>query len=134
MSQKIFDYDLVAIRKTKVILTLHKPAYIGMCTLELSKVLMYEFNYDYIRIKYGKKSRVLCIGNDGLMYETKTEDVYADFSYANKLSDFSNSSTKSNYYDNSNKLVVVKLKNEATRVVIEEFVGLKPKICSYFGK
>ena len=67
MSQKIFDYDLVAIRKTKVILTLHKPAYIGMCTLELSKVLMYEFNYDYIRIKYGKKSRVLCIGNDGLI-------------------------------------------------------------------
>ena len=46
MSHKIFDNDLVAIRKNKVTLTLNKPAYIGMCILELSKVLMYEFHYD----------------------------------------------------------------------------------------
>ena len=48
MSQKIFDNDLVAIRKNKVTLTFNKPAYIGMCILELSKVLMYEFHYDCI--------------------------------------------------------------------------------------
>ena len=41
MSHKIFDNDLVAIRKNKVTFTLNKPAYIGMCILELSKVLMY---------------------------------------------------------------------------------------------
>ena len=45
MSHKIFDNDLVAIRKNKVTLTLNKSAYIGMCILELSKVLMYEFHY-----------------------------------------------------------------------------------------
>ena len=39
---KIFDSDLVAIRKNKVILTLNKPAYVGICILDLSKVLMYE--------------------------------------------------------------------------------------------
>ena len=50
MSHKIFDNDLVAIRKNKVTLTLNKPAYFGMCILELSKVLMYEFHYDYIKI------------------------------------------------------------------------------------
>ena len=48
MSHKIFDNNLVAIRKSKVALKLNKPAYIGMCILELSKILMYEFHYDYI--------------------------------------------------------------------------------------
>ena len=43
---KIFDNNLVAIRKNKVTLMLNKPAYIGMCILELSKVLLYEFHYD----------------------------------------------------------------------------------------
>ena len=56
MSHKIFDNDLVAIRKNKVTLTLNKPAYIGMCILELSKVLMYEFHYDYIKNKYDNNS------------------------------------------------------------------------------
>ena len=46
VSCKIFVDDLVAICKNKVSLTLNKPAYIGMCILELSKVLMYELNYD----------------------------------------------------------------------------------------
>ena len=53
MSHKIFDNDLVAICKNKVTLTCNKPAYIGMCILDLSKVLMYEFHYDYIKNKYG---------------------------------------------------------------------------------
>ena len=46
VSCKIFVDDLVAICKNKVSLTLNKPAYIGICILELSKVLMYELNYD----------------------------------------------------------------------------------------
>ena len=46
MSHKVFE-------KKKITLTLNKPAYIGMCILELSKVLMYEFHYDYIKNKYG---------------------------------------------------------------------------------
>ena len=63
MSHKIFHNDLVAIRKSKVTLTLNKPAYIRirMCLLELSKVLMYEFHYGYIKNKYGSNSRVLFI-------------------------------------------------------------------------
>ena len=59
MSRKIFDNDLVAIRKNKVTLTLNRAAYIGMCILELSKVLMYEFHYDYIKNKYGNNSGLL---------------------------------------------------------------------------
>ena len=131
MSHKIFDNDLVAIRKNKVTLTLNKPAYIGMCILELSKVLMYEFHYDYIKNKYGNNSRLLFTDTDSLMYEIKTEDVYEDFSNDKEMFDFSNYSTKSKYCDNSNKLVVGKMKDETAGVVIEEFVGLKPKIYSY---
>ena len=109
MSHKIFDNDLVAIRKNKVTLTLNKPAYIGMCILELSKVLMYEFHYDYIKNKYGNNSRLLFTGTDSLMYEIKTKDVYKDFSSNKEVFDFSNYSTKSKYYYNSNKLVVGKM-------------------------
>ena len=50
MSHEIFDNDLVAIRKNKITLTLNKLAYIGMCILELIKVLMYKFYYDYIQL------------------------------------------------------------------------------------
>ena len=80
MSHKIFDNDLVAIRKNKVTLTLNKPAYIGMCILELSKVLMYKFHYDYIKRKYGNNSRLLLPDTESLMYDIKIGDVYQDFS------------------------------------------------------
>ena len=75
MSNKIFDNDLVRIRKIKVTLTVNKAAYIGMCVLELSKVLMYEFHYGCIKHKYGNNSRLLFTNTDRLMYEIKTEEV-----------------------------------------------------------
>ena len=46
-----------------------------MCILELSKVLIYEFHYDYITNKYDNKSKLLLTDTDKLMYEIKTEDV-----------------------------------------------------------
>ena len=51
-----------------------------MCILELSKVLMYEFHYDYIKNKHGNNSRLLLTDTDNLKYEIRTEDVYEDFS------------------------------------------------------
>ena len=72
---KIFDNDLVAIRKSKVALLLNKPAHVGMSILDLSKVLTYEFYYDYIKIKYGNNSRLLFTDTDSLMHEIKIEDV-----------------------------------------------------------
>ena len=80
MSHKIFDNDLVAIRKNKVTLVLNKLGYNGMCISELSKLLMYEFLYDYIKSKYGDKSRLLFTDTKSLMHEMKTENIYEDFS------------------------------------------------------
>ena len=112
MSHKIFDNDSVAIRKNKVTLTLNKPTYIGMCILELSKVLMHEFHYENIKNKYGNNSRLLFTENDSLMYEIKTENVYKYFINDKEMFTFSNYLTKSKYFDNSNKLVVGKMKDQ----------------------
>ena len=117
MSDIIFENDLIAICKNKVTLTLNKLAYIGMCILELSKVSMYEFHNDYIENKYFNNSKLLFTDTDSLMYEIKTEDIYEDFSNKKEIFDFSNYSTKSKYYDGSNKLVIGKMKDE-TEVVI----------------
>ena len=51
-----------------------------MCILELSKLLMYKFHYDYIKNTYDNRSRLLFLDTDSLMYEIKTEDIYEDFS------------------------------------------------------
>ena len=50
-----------------------------MGILDLSKVLMYEFHYDYIKNRYDSKSKLLFRDTDSFMYEIKTEDVYEDF-------------------------------------------------------
>ena len=131
MLPKIFDNDVVAIHKRKLALKFNKPTYMGMCILELSKVLMYEFHYDYIKNKYDNKSKLLFTDTDSLTYEIKTEDVYKNFSSDKEMFDFSNYSTKSKYYNNSNKLVIGKMKDETGGVAIEEFVGLKPKMYSF---
>ena len=124
MSHKIFDHNLVAICKSKVKWKLNKAPYTGMRILELSKVLMYEFHYNYIKNEYDNKSKLLFTDTDSLMYEIKTVDVHEDFSSNKEMFDFSNYSTKSKYYDNSNKLVIGKMKDETRGAVIEEFVGL----------
>ena len=93
MLHKMFDDNLVAIRKSIVALKLNKPAYNGMCILELSKVLLYEFHYDYIKNKYDNKSKLLFTDTDSLMYDIKTEDVYEDFISNKEKFYFNNYST-----------------------------------------
>ena len=68
-TEKIFDNDLVGMHERKASLTLNKTAYIGMCILQLSKVLMYEFHYDYIKNKYDNNSKVLFTDIESFMYE-----------------------------------------------------------------
>ena len=72
----IFNEDLIAIHMKKTSLTMNKPVYLGMCILDLSKTLMYEFHYNYIKKKYGDKAKLLFTDTDSLMYEIQTEDFY----------------------------------------------------------
>ena len=97
MSHKIFDNNLVTIRKSKLALKLNKFVCIGMCILELSKVLMYKFHYDYIKDKHDNKSKLLFTDIDSLMYEIKTEHIYKDIGSDKKLFEFSNYPTNLKY-------------------------------------
>ena len=110
MLYKMFDNNLVAIRKSRLALKLNKTVCIRICILEQSEVLMYELFYDYIKNKYGNKSKLLFTDTDSLTYGIKTKDVYEHFSSNKENFDFSNYSTKSKHYD-SNKLVIGKMKD-----------------------
>ena len=90
VSSKLFKENLVAVHKIKEALTLNRPAYVGMCILDLSKTLMYEFHYNYIKEKYGDRAKLLFTDMDSLTYEIETEDVYQDFWSDEDKFDFSN--------------------------------------------
>ena len=131
VSSKIFNDNLVAVHKIKETLTLNRPAYVGMCILDLSKTLMYDFHYNYIKKKYGDKAKLLFTDTDSLTYEIQAEDVYQDFWNDRHLFDNSDYPESSPYFDKTNKKIIGKFKDEAAGVPITEFVGLKSKMYSY---
>ena len=63
---KIFNEDVVAVHKIKEIMTLDRPAYVGMCILDLSKTLMHDFHYNDINEKYGSGAKLLFTNTDSL--------------------------------------------------------------------
>ena len=131
VSSKIFNENLVALHKIKETLTLNRPAYIGMCILDLSKTLMYNFHYNYIKKKYGNKAKLLFTDTDSLTYEIEAEDVYQDFWNDKDRFDNSDYPESSPYFDTTNKKVIGKFKDEAAGIPITEFVGLRSKMYSY---
>ena len=66
VSSKIFNKNLMAVHKVKETLTLNRPAYVGMCILDLSKTLMYDFHYNYIKKEYDNRARLLFTDTDSL--------------------------------------------------------------------
>ena len=136
-SRTIFNENLIAIHMKRTKLFYNKPIYLGMCILEISKTLMYDFHYDYIKTKYGDKGKLLFTDTDSLCYEIKTEDFYVDIS-----SDIENRFDTSEYPTDhpaitegfpigKNKKVIGMFKDEACGKQIEEFVGLRAKLYSY---
>ena len=124
MSQKIIDKNLVAIHCTKKILTLNKPIYVGFCILELSKLFMYQFHYDYV-LKTFDNVKLLFTDT---VNEIKGCNVYNQCFLDRKLLDFNDKD--SIYFDNSNKKKLGKMKDELNGNKIDEFVGLKSKMYS----
>ena len=131
VSSKIFNENLVAVHKIKETLTLNRPAYVGMCILDLSKTLMYDFHYKYIKEKYGQKAKLLFTDTDSLTYEIEAKDVYKDFFKNKDKFDNSDYPEYSPFFYKENKKVIGKFKDEAAGIPIIEFVGLRSKMYSY---
>ena len=132
--RKIFNENLVSVHMKKTSLTMNKPIYLGMCILDLSKIIMFDFHYNYIKSKYVDKAKLLFTDTDSLMYEIETEDFYKDIA-----GDVKNKFDTSDYPENhpsgiptgENKKVLGMMKDEAAGKIIKEFVGLRSKLYSF---
>ena len=102
ISQKIFDKNFVAVHCSKTVLTLNIPIYVGISILELSKLSMYQFHYDYV-LKTFDNVKLLFTDTDSLVYEIKDDNVYDQCFKDKHLFDFSGYSKDCVYYDDFNK-------------------------------
>ena len=125
VNSKIFNEDLVAVHRIKETLALDRPAYVGMCILDLSKTLMYYFHYNYIKSRYNNKAKLLFTDTDSLCYEIETREVYKELWEDKQLFDNSDYPKDSLYFSVENKKVIRKFKDEAAGMPIGEFIGLR---------
>ena len=77
---KRFSENLLAIEMKKTKVKMNKPIYLGMSILDISKTLMYEFWYDYLKPKYGDKVKLCYTDTDSFIIYIKTEDFFQDIS------------------------------------------------------
>ena len=118
----------------KISVKLDKPIYVGFTVLELSKHLMYSFHYNHIKAKYGDKATLLMMDTDSFIYDIETDDIYKDMYEDRHLYDFSNYDKSHPLYSTIREKQAGIMKDELGGLVIEEFVGLKPKMYSLITK
>ena len=125
ISGKMFNENLFAINRIKEKLVLNRPIYVGMTILDLSKLLMYDFHYNYMLKKYERKNiKLEHTDTDNLFYEIKIDDVYEDLLKDKELFDNSDYENNSEFsFDDENKKVIGKMKDEAAGMVIKELIG-----------
>ena len=128
VTHKLFNKNFATIHEIKEVLILNKPIYVGFTVLDLSKWLMYDFHYNFIKKNFSVE--LLFTDTDSLTYEIKPENVYKEFYKWKDLFDFSNYSKDSTFYDDSNKKVIGKMKDEYGGAIIDQFIGLKSKMYS----
>ena len=122
----IFSEDLVAVHMKKMELVFNKPVYLGMSILDISKTLMFDFHYNFIKKKYGPKAKLLMTDTDSLMYEIHTEDFSEDIREDIKEK-FDTSNFENSKLPRLNKKAPGMFKDEAGGKIISEVVGLRPK-------
>ena len=147
-----FNENLMDCEMGKIKVVIKKPIYLGQVILDLSKIVMYEFHYDYMKPKYdGENSRLrgaphlkLCyMDTDSLVYEIKTEDLYADIAdevlprfdtsgYMGSLSDpGSTGPIPDRTLPGLNKKVIGLMKDKLGGRIMTKFIALRPKLYSY---
>ena len=129
-----FSKHLFAVEMGKREITMNKPVYLGQAILDLSKTLMHEFHYDYMRPKYGSKIKLYYMDTDSFVYEIETEDFYRDIAKdVEKRFDTSGYSKDDNrplpVGENKKKLGL--MKDEVGGKIMKEFVALRAKMYAY---
>ena len=132
-SGTLFGTNLMGCEMGKIKVVMNKPVYLGQAILDLSKIVMYEFHYDYMKWKYDDENLTLCyIDTDSLMYDIKTKDFYKDIA-----DDIAASFDMSGYNPDRplpvglNKKVIGLMKDELGGDIMAEFVTLRPKMYAY---
>ena len=124
------DLSIIEMKKTKV--KMNKPIYLELSILEISKILMYEFWYDYMKPRYNDNVRLCYMDTYSFVMHIKTNDFYKDIA-----SDVENRFDTSNYEvdrpspTGKNKKVIRLMKDELGGKIITEFVTLRPKTYSF---
>ena len=130
----LFGENLMGCEMGKIKVVMNKPVYLGQAILDLSKIVMYEFHYDYIIPKYSLEKLQLCyMDTDSLVYDIKTEDFYEDI--ANDLEARFDTSgySKTDFGPlpiGLNKKVIGLMKDELGGKIMTESVALRPKLYS----
>ena len=116
----------------KIKVVMNKPVELGQALLDLSKIVMYEFHYEYMVPKYGENLTLCYMDTDSLVYRIKTEDFDADIA-----DDVQTRFDTSGYCSNRplpiglNKKVIGLMKDELGGAIMTEFAALRPKLYSY---
>ena len=74
----LFGKNLIGCKMGKIKVIMNKPVYLGQVILDLSKIVMYEFHYDYMKQKYPKGLTLCYMDTDSLIYDIETDDFYKD--------------------------------------------------------
>lgn len=132
-SAHILHENLVAVNMLRSTVRLCKPMHTGFTILELSKLLMYNFHYKFMKKIYGNKIKVLYTDTDSLCYQIFTEDIYIDMKNCIKNGMFVTSNYPNDHFlhDNSKKMKLGYFKDETAGTPIEEFVGVRSKMYSF---
>lgn len=127
---KIYEEDLAMFQLQRKVVTMNKPRYVGQAVLDISKLVMYNFHYNFIMENY-PQTELLFTDTDSFCYLIPTEsNIYEDIRDNTKWFDFSNYPEDHPNYDASQYLVPGKFKDEMKGVLIEEFCGLRSKMYS----
>ena len=128
----LISEDLSIIEMNKIRVKMNKPIYLGLSILEISKILMYKFWYNYMKPKYGNDVKLCYMDTDSFIMNIKTENFYKDIANdVEKRFDTSNYEVNRPLPTGKNKKVIGLMKDELGRKIIIEFVTLRPKTYSY---
>ena len=112
---------------------MNKRVYLGLSIVELSKMVMYEFWYDYVKPKSGGKTSLRHINTDSFIVYIKADDIYKDISEdVETRFDTSNSELDKPFPKGKNKKVIGLMKDELGGKIMMKFVRLRVKTYSYF--